>query len=228
MKGEISYRDQDRFFVPGCKQRTKTCRFWHFHSGFTSQRFLCVSVFFHFRHEASMWSVNFTKTLFSEMPQPFFVTEYVWHWHVTHTSARRLSWRCRLFSLSHFYHLPLPFSYTSTFAAFPLLLPSCMSQFVFHIHAQWILFYAHTHTHTHSSLLPPSGHFPFPSSVSVAAGNESQSRTLSRYLLDVPVNTVGAVIVMYGCNPTAAAWHGCQLPWETRWFIFCSSAYGPI
>lgn len=42
------------------------------------------------------------------------------------------------------------------------------------------------------------------------------------------VNTVGAVMVMYGCNPAAAVCHGCQFLWETRWFIFCSSAYGLI
>lgn len=56
----------------------------------------------------------------------------------------------------------------------------------------------------------------------------SQARALSRYLLDVPVNTAGAVTVMYGCNPSSAVWHGCQLPRETRWFIFCGAAYGLI
>lgn len=53
-------------------------------------------------------------------------------------------------------------------------------------------------------------------------------RAWSRHLLDVPVNTAGAVTVMYGCNPSSAAWHGCQLPRETRWFIFCGDAYGLI
>lgn len=70
--------------------------------------------------------------------------------------------------------------------------------------------------------------FVFRSSVSVVAGNVPELWALSRNLQDVLVNTVGAVIVMYCCNPTTAVRHGCQLPWETRWFIFHSSVYGPI
>lgn len=134
------------------------------------------------------------------------------------------TWDYRYFSWSCFYHLPLPFSHGGYTFCFPSLF-NCLlfiSQFVFLTQADKI---CHTHANS-SSRFPPSIRFPLPSSMYMVAGNVAH--TLSRYLLYVLVNTVRAVKVMYGCNPTAAARHSCQLPWETRWFIFCSFAYGPI
>lgn len=86
----------------------------------------------------------------------------------------------------------------------------------------------YTHSHTHAQFLSVSClHLPpFPFSVSVVAGHLSLPPAWFRYLLDVVVNTVGAVTVIYGHKPSAAAWHNCQLPWETTWFILSSDAYG--
>lgn len=87
---------------------------------------------------------------------------------------------------------------------------------------------SYAHTHTDTQFFSFASLHVFASMVSAVAGYASQSTALFRYLLNVLANTVGAVTVMYCRNPTDATWHGCQLPWETGWFIFNRSVYGLI
>lgn len=130
-----------------------------------------------------------------------------------------------IFRISSFCHLPFIPSHIFTLS-FPLLL-------FFLRRTSLSVFLSHKSSHTLSLAHTVIPSVPFYQSLLLRAfcgcgGNMFRWRAPSRYLLDVLVNTAGAVTVMYGCNPNSAAWHGCQLPRETRWFIFCSSAYGLI
>lgn len=123
----------------------------------------------------------------------------------------------------------LLFLYSSSFVSLSLSYGTCtfkalMHQFISLTHTQKNLWNTHTKFLSFTSF-----HVFSPSPLSFLWLEDGCLPPASfRSLLDVVLNTVGAVRVIYGRNPNAAAWHGCQLPWETTWFILCCCAYGLI
>lgn len=105
-----------------------------------------------------------------------------------------------IFLISSFYYLPFFLSHIFTFSFLCYCFLRRMSLSVFLSHKS-----SHTLSHTHSYPLCPSYQSLLLRAFCGCGGNMFWWRALSRYLLDVLVNTAGAVTVMYGCNPNSAA-----------------------